>query len=137
MLALLALLLAAPPARPDATAETAITVTATKYTAAQAQERASAFVRAVLPTPDYGQYGRWTVPVCLKLTGITEPGATLVATRVRAVAEAAGIAIARPGCRATSCRASSPPMSASRTGDRSAWRSAPSVACWSRTTSAT
>ena len=98
--AVTALMLIAPAASADPAGDTPITVTGTRYSPAEAQARATAFVKAVLPLPAYGQYGRWTVPVCLKLTGITEPAASVVAARVRAVAVAAGIAIARPGCRA-------------------------------------
>jgi len=114
--ALLALLLAAPErgpesrpesgpesrpeSSPETTSDAPITVTATRLTPAQAEARASAFVRAVLPTPDYGQYGRWTAPVCIKVAGITDPAATLVAARVRAVAVAAGIKVGVTGCRA-------------------------------------
>jgi hypothetical protein len=94
--ALLALLVAAPTPADD----TAITVTATKLNPAEAQARATAFVKAVLPTPSYGQYGRWTVPVCIKVTGITDDAATQVAERVRALATTAGMALGKPGCRA-------------------------------------
>jgi hypothetical protein len=93
---LLALLLAAP----EPAADTAITVTATRLTPAEAEARATTFVKAVLPPPSYGQYGRWTVPVCVKVTGITDPAATRVTDRVRAVAAAAGMAVGKPGCRA-------------------------------------
>ena len=98
--AVTALMLIAPATSAEPAGDTPITVTGTRYSPAEAQARATAFVKAVLPLPAYGQYGRWTVPVCLKLTGITEPAASVVAARVRAVAVAAGIAIARPGCRA-------------------------------------
>jgi hypothetical protein len=98
--AVTALMLIAPQTGAEPTSDTPITVTGTRYSPAEAQARATAFVKAVLPLPAYGQYGRWTVPVCLKLTGITEPAASVVAARVRAVAVAAGIALARPGCRA-------------------------------------
>jgi hypothetical protein len=93
---LLALLLAAPEPATDA----AITVTATRLTPAEAEARATSFVKAVLPPPSYGQYGRWTVPVCVKVTGITDPAATRVTDRVRAVAATAGMAVGGPRCRA-------------------------------------
>lgn len=93
---LLALLLAAPTPADDG----AITVTATKLTPAEAQARATAFLKAVLPTPSYGQYGRWTVPVCIKVTGITDDAAARVAQRVRALAATAGMAVGKQGCRA-------------------------------------
>lgn len=95
---LLALLIAAPTPAP-APDDSTITVTASKLTPAQAQVRASAFVRAVLPTPSYGQYGRWTAPVCVKVTGITDDAAARVAERVRAVAVAAGMAVGGARCR--------------------------------------
>lgn len=93
---LLALLLAAPGPADDG----AITVTATKLTPAEAEARATAFVKAVLPTPSYGQYGRWTVPVCIKVTGITDDAAARVAQRVRALATTAGMAVGKQDCRA-------------------------------------
>ena len=78
---LLALLLAAPTPADDS----AITVTATKLTPAEAQARATAFVKAVLPTPSYGQYGRWTVPVCIKVTGITDDAAPVRAAMLNSI----------------------------------------------------
>ncbi|MFZ4110568.1 MAG: hypothetical protein ACOYKQ_08885, partial [Polymorphobacter sp.] len=93
---LMALLLTAS----EPAADAAITVTATRLTPAEAEARATTFVKAVLPPPSYGQYGRWTVPICVKVTGINDPAAARVMDRVRTVAATAGMAVGKLGCRA-------------------------------------
>jgi hypothetical protein len=97
---MLVALLALSHAAPEAANDMPITVTGTRLTPAGAETRATAFVKAVLPTPSYGQYGRWTVPVCVKVTGITDDAAARVAQRVLGVAATAGMAVGKAGCRA-------------------------------------
>ena len=88
---LLALLLAAEPAP--------IVVTATPLIDAQIAEQAGAYVRGVLPTPQYGQYARWAVPICIKVAGVDEPIAARVARRIAATATDATAKVAKPGCK--------------------------------------
>ncbi|MFZ4688210.1 MAG: hypothetical protein ACOYLS_03125 [Polymorphobacter sp.] len=76
-----------------------ITVTAPTVSDQQIESRANAYVRGVLPVASYNQYGRWTVAVCPKVTGITDDAAAIVAERVRAVAAAAAIPLAGPRCK--------------------------------------
>jgi hypothetical protein len=97
MIAFLAALLLAPAPPVD---DTTITVTApTPLSPAAVEARAGTFMRSVLPRPSYGQYGRWGVPVCIKVSGITDDAAARVAARVRAVATGAGMAVAPDQCR--------------------------------------
>ncbi len=96
-----ALAVAAAPAPPaDPAPDTAITVTGERLTDAQISQQANNFIRSILPpNPQFDQYARWSVPICLKVTGIADVYAAHVADRIRAAATTAGIALARPGCR--------------------------------------
>lgn len=77
-----------------------IEVNAERLTERQVEAKARDFVRDVLPVPSFGQYARWTQPVCPRVTGIADVYAAMVETRVRAAATTAGVPLARPGCRA-------------------------------------
>ncbi len=83
----------------SASAAPEITVEAERLTERQIEAKANEFVRDLLPTPSFGQYARWTQPVCPKVTGIADVYAAMVETRVRAAATAAGVPLAPPGCR--------------------------------------
>lgn len=76
-----------------------ITVEAERLTERQIEAKARDFVRDLLPVPAYGQFARWTQPVCPKVTGIADVYAAMVETRVRAAAMAAGVPLAQAGCR--------------------------------------
>ena len=91
MLLPLALLLVAEPAP--------IVVTATPLIDAQIAEQAGAYVRGVLPTPQYGQYARWAVPICIKVAGVEDAIAARVARRIEAAATEAKAQVAKPGCK--------------------------------------
>lgn len=91
MLLPLALLLVADPAP--------IVVTATPLIDAQIAEQAGAYVRGVLPTPQYGQYARWAVPICIKVAGVEDAIAARVSRRIEAAATEATVKIAKPGCK--------------------------------------
>lgn len=95
--ALLAAVTAVAPA--PAAAEPEITVEAGRLTDAQIEAGARQFARSVLPVPSYGQYARWTQPVCPKVTGIADTYAAMVDARIRAAATAAGVPLAAPGCK--------------------------------------
>jgi hypothetical protein len=82
-----------------ATEPAPITVTATPLIDAQITEQAGAYVRNVLPTPQYGQYARWAVPICIKVAGLDDAIAARVARRIEAAATAAAVKIAGPGCK--------------------------------------
>lgn len=56
------------------------------------------FIRQLTPAPTRGQLGRFEMPVCPTVLGIAEAQADVVANRMRTVAKAAGIPVARPGC---------------------------------------
>ena len=75
-----------------------ITVTAPVVDAATSA-RAGAYVRAVLPTPFYGQYARWADPVCLRVAGLEDIPAARVTARFTGIATEAGVRIAKPGCK--------------------------------------
>lgn len=80
-------------------ADPVITVEAERLTERQVEAKARDFVRDVLPVPSFGQYARWTQPVCPKVTGIAPVYAAIVEARVRAAAKTAGVPLAGSGCR--------------------------------------
>ncbi len=93
----LALALAEPPPPP---ADAAITVTGERLTDAQITRQANNYIRSILPpNPSFGQYARWSVPVCIKVTGIADIYAARVAARIGSAATDAHIPLGRPGCR--------------------------------------
>jgi hypothetical protein len=87
-----ALAVASTPADPE------IRVNAERLTEHQVETKARAFVRDVLPDASFGQYARWTKPVCPKVTGIADVYAAIVEARVREAATTAGVPLARSGC---------------------------------------
>lgn len=102
---ILATLLAAPqasittPPPAEATAAPEIEVTASRLSAAEIAARSQAYVESVLPTPTMGQYARFNAPVCIRVSGIDDAAAALVAARIRTAASAAGARMAGPRCR--------------------------------------
>lgn len=80
-------------------ADPEIKVNAERLTEHQVETKARAFVRDVLPDASFGQYARWTKPVCPKVTGIADVYAAIVEARVREAAMTAGVPLARQGCR--------------------------------------
>ena len=81
-------------AAPPATDNAPIVVQGEKSREAQIRN----FVKDLTPAPIRGQLGRFEMPVCPKVLGIAEAQADFVAARMRAVAKAAGIPVAKPGC---------------------------------------
>lgn len=80
-------------------ADPEIKVNAERLTEHQVETKARAFVRDVLPDASFGQYARWTKPVCPKVTGIADVYAAIVEARVREAAMTARVPLARQGCR--------------------------------------
>ena len=58
------------------------------------------FIRELTPAPPRGQLGRFESPVCPVVAGLGRNQNDRVATRMRRVAEAAGMAVDKPKCRA-------------------------------------
>jgi hypothetical protein len=94
------LLVSAPSSGSSETSAPEIVVEAERLTDRQIEAKARQFVRNVLPVPSYGQYARWTQPVCPKVSGLAEVYDALVEERVRRIAETAGVPLAKSGCRA-------------------------------------
>jgi hypothetical protein len=65
-----------------------------------AEKHLDQFIATVLPAPVHGQLGRFETAVCPVAAGLSREQDELVAMRMRHVAQAAGIPVARPGCRA-------------------------------------
>jgi hypothetical protein len=63
-----------------------------------AQDAARGFVREVSATPVSGQFARWKAPICVKVVGLSDEHAALVAARIRAVAQEARVRLGKPGC---------------------------------------
>ncbi len=80
--------------------EPAITVTADALKIEEVRATATRHARAVLPTPSYGQYSRWNMPVCPKVSGLDDRLATRVATTMRREADLAGAKVGKPDCKA-------------------------------------
>lgn len=96
-LAILAALLAAAPAPPDADA---ITVTGRRVAPEEARRDAAAFVRATGVAAGETPAARWIDPVCPRVIGIPPGPAGVVETTMRAVAKEAGAPLAAAPCRA-------------------------------------
>lgn len=64
-------------------------------------EKAERFVDALTPATARGQIARFEAPVCPLVAGLSGPRNRLIAERIRNVAGAVGIPIAKPGCDAT------------------------------------
>lgn len=75
-----------------------IVVTGQRPTREQAHARAVTFVRQVGVARGDTSAARFVDPVCPRVMGIAQPYAGMVLTRMRAIAEAAGIAVGREGC---------------------------------------
>ena len=61
-------------------------------------QQIKAFIKDMTPAPTRGQLGRFELPVCPVVLGIAETQARAVEQRMRTVAKAAGLAVAKPGC---------------------------------------
>lgn len=75
-----------------------VVVTGTRLDPAQARKQAIEFVRRSGVARGQQQIARWVNPVCPKVTGIRDDQAIEVEQRMRAIATAAGIPVARRGC---------------------------------------
>jgi hypothetical protein len=87
-----------PASAPEERAEEAIIVMGERLTREQFRERAAAFIRGSGVASGRTPAARWAWPVCLKIIGLAEEQAQAVEARVRAIAEAARIPIARGPC---------------------------------------
>jgi len=58
------------------------------------------FVKALTDIPPAGQLSRFDFTVCPVAVGLSKPQNEEVADRMRAVADAAGIKVGKPGCKA-------------------------------------
>jgi hypothetical protein len=95
-LLLASLALAAPAvAEAQAPPSTSIVVEGVKDRA----KRISNFVRDLTPSnQSYNQLSRWEVPVCPAVFGLTAPQRAFVVDRMRSIAAAADVPLAKPGC---------------------------------------
>jgi hypothetical protein len=84
--------------RPPADADDAIVVTGTQLTPEEARRQAVDFVRATGVAPGMQQAARWADPVCPRVLGLQGEYARIVETRMRRIAEEAGVAVARQPC---------------------------------------
>jgi hypothetical protein len=82
---------------PDA-AEPPIVVTGARLSPREARARAVAFVQGTGVASGERPVARWVDPVCLNVIGISDRHAGLVAERVKRIAAAAGVPIARGNC---------------------------------------
>lgn len=100
MLSLFAALAIATSTIPEPPTDPTITVSGEKLTEKQVRERARNYVRSIVPpNPPLAQFARWVHPVCLKVSGIADIYADIVAARMRNAAVTAGVPISGPGCR--------------------------------------
>lgn len=76
-----------------------IVVTGQPVSRDQARERATTFIRQIGVARGDTSAARFIDPVCVRVLGIAEPYADLVADRMRAIAGEAGIDVAPQGCR--------------------------------------
>lgn len=77
----------------------AIVVTGRKLAPEAARERAAEFLRSVGVAEGERTVARWVEPVCPRVLNLAENYAVIVEGRMRVVAEEAGIAAGRAGCR--------------------------------------
>ncbi len=66
--------------------------------ARQGKHQVRDFVRALTDAPSYGQIGRFHAPVCPVAMGLSEPQNRAIAARMRRVAAAANVPLAKAGC---------------------------------------
>lgn len=76
-----------------------ITVTADPLREAAVREAARRHLKAVLPTPKFGQYSRWNMPICPKVSGIDDRLAARVANKLRSEATTAGAKVDKADCK--------------------------------------
>ena len=96
---LLALALASAPVSLPPGESDSIVVTGRKLPPEVTRARAVEFVRAAGIAAGEQSVARWVDPVCVRVLNLAEPYAQIVERRMRAVAAAAGIAVARAACR--------------------------------------
>lgn len=75
-----------------------IVVTGERLSPQQARERAVAFVRHTGIVNNRASVARWMDPVCLRAIGLEPTNLRLVETKIRGIAEAVGVPLAKPGC---------------------------------------
>jgi hypothetical protein len=90
----------APPEVAKDKGDTTITVVGQIPDKEKLREAASAFVRTATVVPDEDQYARRNDPLCLKVIGVDQQYADLVAQKITGIAIAVGVAVAPAGCRA-------------------------------------
>lgn len=78
--------------------DTSIVVTGSRLTREQLREQAVDYVRQVGVARGDRPAARWIAPVCPRVHGIAQPYAEIVETRMRTIAQEAGIRIADKGC---------------------------------------
>lgn len=66
--------------------------------AGERKKAVNRFIRTVMRAPK-GQYARFNAPICPSVIGFSDTVEALIEARIREVAEAAGIEVARPRCK--------------------------------------
>lgn len=79
-------------------ADSPIVVTGARLSPREARERAIAFVRGTGVASGERSVARWVDPVCMSVVGISDRHAGIVAERLRRIAVAAGVPVARGNC---------------------------------------
>ncbi len=100
MLAILAVPAVAVAVVPDNGSSDQITVTATKLRPEEARDRADTFVRSLGVLSGEATLARWVEPVCPKALNLAPQYAAIVETKLRAIATAARVPVARTPCHA-------------------------------------
>ena len=62
------------------------------------EEKIIAFIKALTPAPIRGQLSRFESPICPEVQGVAGEQGTKIVERIRQVAMAVGVPVARPGC---------------------------------------
>lgn len=75
-----------------------IVVTGQRLSKEEVREQARSFVRGVSATPVSGQFARWREPICAKTIGLAPDNAALVTEKIREIARAANMRLAKPKC---------------------------------------
>ena len=91
---------ATPGPSPAAVPSDQITVTATKLRPEELRDRADSFVRASGVLTGEATLARWVEPVCPKALNLAPQYAAIVEARLREIARAARVPVARASCRA-------------------------------------
>jgi hypothetical protein len=84
---------------PEGDASESIVVTGTKMSREEAQRRAVEFVRSTGVANGHTSVARWVEPVCPRVLGLADKHAQVVEAKLRAIAEAAEINVARAPCK--------------------------------------